>query len=70
MKNFFFLLLLCLLLCYNLVEAQQTPTFADPPGPEHVLVVYNSLDQTSIDIKDYYINARNIPAYNVVYLES
>jgi len=55
------------LLCYNVTEAQ---TKANIPGPENVLVVYNSLDQTSIDIKEYYISARNIPAVNVVGLEN
>ncbi len=51
------------LLCYTVTEAQ--PTYANIPGPENVLVVYNSLDQTSIDVKDYYKAARNIPAVNV-----
>jgi len=59
------ILLFCFffLLCNNLAEAQ---TYANVPGPENVLVVYNSLDQTSIDVKEYYITARNIPAVNVV----
>ncbi len=54
------------LLCYNITEAQ--PTYANVPGPENVLVVFNSLDLTSKDVKDYYTTARNIPAVNVVRL--
>ncbi len=54
------------LLCFKLAKAQQAPTFAEPPGPEHVLVVFNSLELTSKDVKDYYLAARNIPAVNVV----
>ena len=55
--SFFFFLL-----CYNVAEAQ---TYANIPGPENVLVVYNSLNQTSIDVKDYYQTARGIPASNI-----
>ncbi|MDY0083986.1 MAG: hypothetical protein RBR74_12450 [Ignavibacteriaceae bacterium] len=50
----------------------QTPTFAGLPGPEHVLVVYklpgpnNPADTISRAVKDYYVNARNIPASNIV----
>ena len=51
------------LLCFNMAEAQ---TNANIAGPEHVLVVFNANDQTSIDVKDYYVNARNIPAINIV----
>jgi hypothetical protein len=39
----------------------QFPTFAEPPGPENVLVVFNQDDQTSIIIKDYYMDKRGIP---------
>ena len=45
------------LLCYNIAIAQ-TPTFADPPGPEHVLVVYNGNSTLSDSVKEYYKNAR------------
>ena len=44
----------------------QEPTYAGLPDSSHVLVVYNSLDQTSIDVKDYYKNARHIPEDNIV----
>ncbi|MCZ7609791.1 MAG: hypothetical protein M5U17_06450 [Ignavibacterium sp.] len=57
-----------ILLCNILTEAQLTPTFADPPGPEHVLIVYNTQSDTSGYVKDYYLDARNIPDYNVVHL--
>ncbi len=52
-------------LCSTIADAQN---YMNIPGPENVLVVYDSLDQTSIDIKDYYQNARNIPSTNVVAL--
>ncbi len=55
--SFFFFLL-----CYNVTEAQ---TYANIPGPENVLVVYNSLNQTSIDVKAYYQTARSIPTSNI-----
>jgi len=73
MKHF---LLLCLLLlvCYNITDAQ-TPTFADPPGPEHVLVVYktpsdgnDTLGLVSEAVKDYYQLKRGIPNSNIVEL--
>lgn len=57
---------LVILLCYKLTEAQHLPTFADLPGPEHVLVVYNIQSDTSGFIKDYYKTARNISASNIV----
>lgn len=49
-----------LFLCYKIAVAQIS-TFASPPDSSHVLVVYNSQDQTSIDIMTYYKDARNIP---------
>lgn len=52
------------LLCLNMTEAQ-TPTYAGLPGPENVLVVYNSLDQTSTDVKNYYQLKRGIPENNI-----
>lgn len=58
------------LLCYNVIEAQQTPTYADSPAPEHVLIVYNNQSDTSGYIKDYYQTARGIPAGNVVGLST
>jgi hypothetical protein len=50
-------------LCYTLADAQ---TNANVPGPENVLVVYNELDSTSIQVANYYKTARNIPASNIV----
>lgn len=44
-------------------------TYASPPGPENVLVVYNSLDQISNEVKNYYIEMRGIPESNVVSLD-
>ena len=65
----FLLFVLFLFLCNHLTEAQ-TPTFADPPGPEHVLVVYNTHSDTSGYVKDYYMDARNIPEINELGLEN
>lgn len=54
----------------------QTPTFADPPGPEHVLVVYkvpdpnNAADTISRAVKDYYKLRRGIPESNICRLDS
>jgi len=66
----FFQLFSVLALYIMSANAQQPPTYADPPGPENVLVVYNTLSDTSELIKNYYITARNIPAVNVVGLGS
>ena len=66
MKIFFFISFLFLYGVFYL-SAQ---TNANITGPENVLVVYNSLDQTSIDVKDYYQNARGIPENNIVPLNS
>ena len=66
----FLLFVLFLFLCNQLTEAQQTPTFADPPGPEHVLVVYNTQSDTSGYVKDYYMDVRNIPEINELGLEN
>jgi len=54
-------------LCYNIAIAQ-TPTFADPPRPEHVLVVYNSNSTLSDSVMQYYKGARQIPNSNIVEL--
>ena len=59
MKKLYFFIV-SLFLCYNIAEAQ-TPTYASVPGPENVLVVYNSLSDTSKLVKYYYVNARGIP---------
>jgi len=65
----FFVILFVFFLCYNLVEAQ-TPTFADLPGPEHVLVVYNGNSTLSDSVMQYYKDSRQIPSSNIVPLES
>jgi hypothetical protein len=59
--SFFFIL------CCSIAEAQ-TPTYAGIPGPENVLVVYkipndttDTLGVISEQVKNYYVNARNIP---------
>ncbi len=57
-----------LFICLINIQAQQTN--ANIPGPENVLVVYNTLDQNSIFIKDYYKNARNIPTINILGLST
>ncbi|HQF43135.1 MAG TPA: hypothetical protein PK073_09500 [Ignavibacteriaceae bacterium] len=41
MKHFL-LFVLFLFLCNRLTEAQQILTFADPPRPENVIVVYKA----------------------------
>ncbi|MDY0083417.1 MAG: TIGR03790 family protein [Ignavibacteriaceae bacterium] len=70
MKHFLFVTAL-FLLCSSLANIQ-AQTNANIPGPENVLVVYklpdpnNPADTISRAIKDYYVNARNIPAINVV----
>ncbi|MCZ7611755.1 MAG: hypothetical protein M5U17_16555 [Ignavibacterium sp.] len=77
MKHFFTILFL-FLLCFNLAKAQQTPTFAEPPGPEHVLVVYkepvdenDTLGFVSRDsVMNYYRIAREIPVSNILGLEN
>ena len=67
--KYFWSLFAILLLCINNADGQ-TPTDASIPDANHVLVVYNSLDQTSVDVKDYYQNARGIPSSNIVPLDS
>ncbi|MDP2304168.1 MAG: hypothetical protein Q8N03_17300 [Ignavibacteria bacterium] len=54
-------------LSYTLADAQ---TNANVPGPENVLVVYNELDSTSIQVANYYKTARDIPGSNIVRLDS
>lgn len=61
MKNFFIILLI-LLLCQNLTEAQNLP------DSSNVLVVYNSRSLNSIEIMNYYKNARGIPESNIAEL--
>jgi hypothetical protein len=63
-----FLFLFPFLVLYTISIKAQTPTFADPPGPEHVLVVYNTQSDTSLLVANYYKDARNIPGINVVEL--
>lgn len=58
---------LFLFLCFNIAEAQ---TNANAPGPENVLVVYNTNSDTSILVKNYYRDARGIPESNICPLTS
>jgi len=74
MKNS--LLFLSLFIFCTISTVAQTPTFADPPGPEHVLVVYkqptddtDTLGNVSEDVMEYYVSARNIPGTNILGLE-
>lgn len=61
MKSFFIISFL-FLICAISFKAQ---TNTNIPGPENVLVVYNSNSDTSILIKNYYRDARNIPTSNI-----
>lgn len=65
MKNSLLLFSILFFLCINLAEAQTSL-----PDSSHVLVVYNFLDQTSIDVKNYYQQRRGIPESNIVPLNS
>jgi hypothetical protein len=58
------------LLFNNITEAQQSPTFAGPPGPDNVLVVYSSNSDTSLMVANYYKTARGIPASNIIGLDN
>jgi hypothetical protein len=62
MKNLIIVSLL-FILYFGISNAQ---TNANIPGPENVLVVYNSSSALSDSIKDYYQNARNIPESNIL----
>ncbi len=66
MKHFIFVTFF-ILLFFNAIDAQ---TNANISGPENVLVVYNSNSDTSIMVKNYYVNARGIPTSNIVPLNS
>lgn len=74
MKNS--LLFLSFFILCTISTVAQTPTFADPPGPEHVLVVYkvpdpnNAADTISRAVKDYYKLRRGIPESNICRLDS
>lgn len=64
MKTLYFFLFALFLLT---VQAQaQDPTDAGIPDANHVLVVYNSLSDTSLMVKNYYQTARGIPESNIV----
>jgi uncharacterized protein (TIGR03790 family) len=65
MKSFFIISFLFLLSAISLLAQ----TNAGIPDESTVLVVFNVNDQTSIDIKDYYQNARGIPESNIVPLQ-
>ena len=65
MKSFLHLIFLLILFIPTNLLGQETcfqfPTFAEPPGPENVLVVYRENHPYSAQIKDYYMEKRNIP---------
>ena len=44
-------------------------THAGLPSAENVLVVYNSLDVTSVNIKNHYVDKRDIPETNILALD-
>jgi len=60
------LLSLVLIILYTVIIEAQEPTYANVPGPENVLVVYNADSDTSILVKNYYRDSRNIPAVNII----
>lgn len=62
MKHFMFITFFIFLFLL-VIEAQ---TNANIPGPENVLVVYNSDSDTSIMVKNYYVNAHGIPTSNIL----
>ncbi|HCY75392.1 MAG TPA: hypothetical protein DHV28_05685 [Ignavibacteriales bacterium] len=62
------LLVLAFFLYTNFAEAQ-LPTYAGLPDSTQVLVVYNSLSDSSRAVMNYYKNARGIPDINIVPLD-
>ncbi len=69
MRYFLIFVLFFILYC-NITEAQ---TYANIAGPENVLVVYNSINDSlgwiSDSVKTYYQNVRNIPSVNICPIE-
>lgn len=65
MKSFLRLILFLILMIptnlFGQESGYQFPTFAEPPGPENVLVVYRENHPYSAQIKEYYMEKRNIP---------
>ncbi len=66
MKQILFFLFICFL-CLLTAKAQ---TNANIPGPENVLVVYNSQIDSSGIIANYYKNVRGIPSLNIMHLDN
>lgn len=66
MKRILFFLFIYFL-CSLSTEAQ---TNTNIPGPENVLVVYNSQIDSSGIIANYYKNVRGIPTSNIVHLDN
>lgn len=62
MRHILILALFVLIYC-SIAEAQ---TYANAPGPENVLVVWNSNSLVSDSVKNYYRDARGIPSSNIV----
>jgi len=63
--TFLVLLVLCNCKIYS-----QDPTYAGIPDANRVLVVYNSNSDTSFMVANYYKNARDIPASNILPLQN
>ncbi len=61
---------LFLFIAINYEIHSQEPTYAGLPDSSHVLVVYNSLSDTSQAIMNYYKLKRGIPSSNIVPLNS
>lgn len=67
MKKFLWIAVL-FLQCFKIAEVQ-AQTYANIPGPENVLVVYNLNSSVSDSVANYYVTARGIPGTNVVGLD-
>ncbi len=65
MKHYFSIMFL-FILCNTIADGQ---TNANIPGPQNVLVVYNSNSGISDSVKTYYQQARGIPGANVARLD-
>jgi uncharacterized protein (TIGR03790 family) len=62
MKHFIFITF-TVFVFFNALEAQ---TNVNIPGPENVLVVYNTNLDVSDSVMQYYVNARGIPTSNII----
>jgi len=64
MKKFLYFLII-LLLCFKIAEVH-AQTYANMPGPENVLVVYNLNSSVSDSVANYYLSARGIQESNII----